>query len=250
MGAERVLAQVLLRRRGTGFELRHVEDRSRKSVSLRTVRLDQLRRLAQFTAEGVFRPLKSAPNLQTGWKCLARSAPDLETALNHLYPGALADWQAAQSPKPPVTNYREFTDRQTGMYRITQKLSDTQAAEMTRACCNQRFCLKRRLWTVPGLKADSPAEKSLIPCLEPCAVLLEFARKTMRMEQESKALLDLAPSDLRSIVASLQRALVQPAPEVQEADLDAPLNPRRIQRLLQLLPQNGLSHRDDESGAS
>lgn len=247
---ELVLAQVLVRRRGARFELRHADDRSRKSSSLKVTRIDQLRRLAQSTARGAFRPLKSAPNLRAGWKCLVRSAPDLETALNHLYPGALADWHAAQSPKPPITHYREFTNRQTGMYRITQKLSNAQAAEVIRACCGHRFCLKRRYWTVEGLEPDSAAGKSLIPCLEPCAVLLEFARKTMRIEQEVRTRLALAPSELRSVVAALQRVLAQPDSEVQEADMNAPLNPRRIQRLLQALQQRAQSQREGESNSS
>lgn len=190
---ELAFAQVVIRRLGRKFELRHLEDRSRKPTALESVPINQLRRLAQFTPSGVFRPLKSAPNLRAGWKCVTQNATELEAALNLLYPGAVADWHAARHRKPPVTNYREFTNRQTGMYRITQKLSDTQAAKMIRACCDQRFCLKRRLWTVQGLAPDPAAEKSLIPCLEPCAVLLEFARKTMRIEQEAKA--RLASSD-------------------------------------------------------
>jgi len=232
---ELAFAQVLIRRRGARFELRHIADRSRKPTALESVRISQLRRLAQFTLPGAFRPLKSAPNLRVGWKCAIRNTRDLEAALNHLYPGAIADWHAARRRNPPVTNYREFTNRQSGMYRITQKLSDMQAAGMIRACCDPRFCLKRRLWTVQGLAQDPAAAKSLIPCLQPCAVLLEFARKIMRIEQEAKARLALAPSDLRSVVAALQSAMAHGASEVQDADMNSPLNPRRIQRLLQAL---------------
>jgi len=32
---------------------------------------------------------------------------------------------------------------------------------------------------------NEPSEKSVIPCLEPCAILLEFARKTARLEQQA-----------------------------------------------------------------
>ncbi len=104
---------------------------------------------------------------------------ELEAALQHLYPGAITDWFAAQAQPAPVTHYREFTDRQTGMYRVTTMLSDEQAAVMARACCHRRFCLKRRLWTVGSLGPEASGEKSLIPCLEPCAILLEFARKAL-----------------------------------------------------------------------
>jgi hypothetical protein len=187
MGDELVMAQVLIRRNGAGYELRQLADRGLAPESLRLVKAGDARALAQHTATGVFRPLKSAPTLQNGWRISASSDGELELALNQLYPGAIADWAAAQTVNPPVTNYREFTQRQSGMYRITTMLDDAQAAQVIRAGCDQQFCLKRRLWTVAGLEPDDMAVKSLIPCLEPCAVLMELARKAVRIEQEEKA---------------------------------------------------------------
>ncbi|MBI5772749.1 MAG: hypothetical protein HZA89_03275 [Verrucomicrobia bacterium] len=186
-GAETQWAQVLLRRNGSGWELRHISDRDGAAAELRQVAPDGLRAVAQFTAGGAFRPLKAAPTLQRGWRCLAPDAAALETALNQLYPGALADWFAARASPPPVTHFREFTNRQSGMYRIAQSLTDAQAAVVIHATCDARLCLKRRLWTVDGLEADGAGEKSVIPCLEPCAVLLEAARKAARAEQQKKA---------------------------------------------------------------
>jgi hypothetical protein len=186
IGQELALAQALIRRAASGYELRHCDDRASAPESLRTVALHEARALAQYTSMGVFRPLKSAPNLQTGWRIVAANDAELEIALTHLYPGAIADWHAAQAAKPPVTHYREFTNRQSGMYRVTAKLSDAQAAEVVKVTCDKKLCLKRRLWTTPGLEPDSATEKSLIPCLEPCAILLEAARQTMRIEQREK----------------------------------------------------------------
>lgn len=187
MRDELVMAQVLIRRNGAGYELRQLADRGLAPESLRLVKAGDARTLAQHTATGVFRPLKSAPTLQNGWRISASSDGELELALNQLYPGAIADWAAAQTVNPPVTNYREFTQRQSGMYRITTMLDDAQAAQVIRAGCDQQFCLKRRLWTVAGLEPDDMAAKSLIPCLEPCAVLMELARKAVRIGQEEKA---------------------------------------------------------------
>lgn len=181
LGDEFVLAQVLIRKRGTSFELRHVAD-ANKEVPENS----DLRRIAQFTEAGAFRPLKSAPTLRAGWRMEARGVEELGLALNYLYPGAVADWFAARSPNPPVTHYREFTARQTGMYRITAMLSDERAAETARVCCDASNCLKRRLWTVPSMAPDPASAKSVIPCLEPCAIMLEFARKTFRADQEQK----------------------------------------------------------------
>jgi hypothetical protein len=185
--SESTFGQVWIRRIGRGFELRHVADRQRDPAALRLLGENDIRPLAQFTARGVFRPLKSAPTLQRGWRATPRDEEALGAALNQLYPGAVADWFAAQAPLPPLTSYREFTGRQTGMYRITTRLDDAAAAAVIRACCHKDFCLKRRLWTVDGLPPDPPAAKSVLPCLEPCAILLESARKTARAGQDECA---------------------------------------------------------------
>ena len=233
---ELVLAQVLVRRLTLGFELRHVGDLTAAAGSLRAVALAELRTLANHTASGEFRPIKAAPNLGAGWRCVAADETELESALGLLYPGAVADWFAARQPVPPVTDYRDYTARQTGMYRITTMLTDAQAGQMIRACCNARFCLKRRLWTVPGLAPDAADIKSLIPCLEPCAVLMEFARKAVRIEQEDhKPSVLLAPSEVESLLAALDTALANPSPGQRAADMSAADNPRRLQLLREKL---------------
>jgi hypothetical protein len=240
--SELVLGQVLVRRLATGFELRHGADEKSGADALRRVSLNELRGLANHTAGGEFRPIKAAPNLRAGWVCQVASDAELESALNQLYPGALADWFAVQAaergalPRIPVTDYREFTARQTGMYRITTKLTDAQAAQVTRACCEARFCLKRRFWSVPGLAPDTASAKSLIPCLEPCAVMLEFARKAARLEQEeAKPTVTLAPSEIASLLAALEIAVAHPPANVRAADLAAADNPLRLQLLREKL---------------
>ena len=39
----------------------------------------------------------------------------MDAALQQLYPGAIVDWFAAQTQPAPVTGYREFTERQSGI---------------------------------------------------------------------------------------------------------------------------------------
>jgi hypothetical protein len=182
-GNELLVGQVLVRRQGPGFELRHVDDRDAAVDDLTIEKPEAARGLSQFTADGAFRPLKSAPTLRRGWRIEAASDADLEIALNRLYPGFIPDLYAVRTRAPHVTGYREFTNRQTGMYRITTFLNDADAGAMIAKCCSARFCLKQRLWSVEGLAPDRPETKSLIPCLEPCAVLLEYARKVVRASQ-------------------------------------------------------------------
>lgn len=185
-------AQVQILRIPGGFELRHAADAQLTEDALKIVAPADLRRLTQFAGNGAFRPLKSAPNLRAGWRTIVPGEEALERALAHLYPGAVADWFALRNGdgiggSPKITTYREFSERQTGMYRITTKLDDAAVEGVIRSCCGKDFCLKRRLWTVNGSSPppDALEEKSLIPCLEPCAILLESARKTARLELDA-----------------------------------------------------------------
>src|SRR5437762_2956953 len=109
------LAQVFIRPAERGYELRHEADRSRAPEELRLLPLEQMRRIAQFTASGAFRPLKAAPDLPSGWRTLTATVLELEQVLNQLYPGAIADWFSTQADPVPVTHYRAFAERQTGM---------------------------------------------------------------------------------------------------------------------------------------
>jgi len=228
-------AQALISRRSHGFELRHVSDRTATDTVLEALTVADLRTLASNTAEGAFRPLKSAPTLRPGWRVLLADASDLELALDHLYPGALADWYALREGKAVGIAYRDYVNRQTGMYRITQMLSDEQVADLAHAACHRSFCLKQRLWHGPALSADKIGEKSLVPCLEPCPMLLEFARKSMRLEQDEHVSPSIAEGDLQTLLAAVEAALTAPEANSREADFSAAANPRRLQRTKILL---------------
>ena len=88
--------------------------------------------------------------------------------------GGLVCGEAAQ---PPVTSYREFTSAKPGCIASPTSLTDRWRAAI-HACCHKDFCLKRRLWTVQWPAPDSAGQKSPIPCLEPCAIMLEGCPKS------------------------------------------------------------------------
>ena len=183
IGDELLVAQVLLRRKSDGFEIRHVADHEVPSETLALQLPESARGIAETAEDGSFRPLKSSPTLRRGWLIFAKSDFELETALDGFYPGFVPDLFVLRTSTPHITHYREFTNRQTGMYRITTFLTDADAFAMAAKCCSARYCLKQRFWTVEGLALDRPDGKSLIPCLEPCAILLEYARKVVRTSQ-------------------------------------------------------------------
>lgn len=225
--------EILIRREGAKFSLRHRADREASAPGLRIVSIGGLRELSNENESGEFRPLKASPDLKQGWLCWCLNEGELGEALNHLYPGSIPDWFSARSEAPPVTDFRPFSSRQSGMYRITTFLSDAQAGEVIQATCHPRFCLKQRLWSVEGLSPDSAATKSVIPCLEPCAIFLEMARKAVRIEQEPKTDVQLSTSELASVLSAVESLLEQGKSTGRMADLGSPSNPRRLQLLLE-----------------
>lgn len=246
-----VFVQLLMRRQPEGMELRHVADQHRSQGELIEKQGTELRDLAQTTETGAFRPLKTAPSLIRGWRAVCRSEGDLERALEDLYPGALADWYAGLNQDRETAGavtFQQFVGRQTGMYRVAQKLTDSQIAPLVRAGCHARFCLRHRRWTFGPLDTEQEIGKSEVPCWEPCAILLELARRTARLEQEEKQSVCWSSGEWATLRAALERALDHPDLSLREGDSSAPANPRRIQMLLEKLPALPAGKRAEQSG--
>jgi hypothetical protein len=183
---EIVVAQIRIRRDGTSFQLQHIDGGGKE------IRLADVRSLSNFNSIGEFRPLKSTPDLSSGWILRLNSPQELELAIQYFYPNAIADWFAVRNGVQP-TDYRTFTNRQTGMYRITAMLDDPGVVRVIDRVCNS-ICLKSRLWSSGAVPSDPLNSKSIIPCLEPCAIFLETARKEVRALQEKSASADKAES--------------------------------------------------------
>lgn len=233
LGDAAVFTQVQITRSADLFQLRHVDDAGAESSSLRLWRADELRELAMETARGEFRPLKSAPNLRTGWICRVKGLAALEDAMDRLYPGGVSDWHVGRIGGQ-ATCYRDFTARQTGMYRITGFLDEVSAPPVIAACCDQRFCLKDRRWNYDDAE-EKPAASLTWPCLEPCALLLEFARKAVRISQEPTADVALSGSELDSLLTVLENADNPTEDTPREADFGDDRNLRRLLLLKQRL---------------
>ena len=245
LGTEKIWGEVLIRREGSAFELRHNADRAAAADQLKRISILEARKVATYNKAGQFRPLHSAPDLTNGWILVCSNEGELWRALQEFYPGSVPDWFGAQNGAK-VTDYREFTNRQSGMYRITQLLTDEQAANVTRAACHARFCLKQRLWTVPGLAGDTGATKSAVPCLEPCAILLELARKSARIEQEEKSEVKLSKTELESFIAAAEAAIASGSSGERIGNVGSPSNPRRLQLLVEKFKQEARADTEDK----
>ncbi len=222
--------EITVSRTADAFELRHQLDADRPAHELKEIGPSELRDWVQTTAEGAFRPNKLAPNLKRGWRFSAGSLSVLNDALRVLYPGALADWYAEQRGLR-AAGFREYFGRQTGMYRVTQQLTDEFAARAVLANCAPESCRRRRIWDVPGLSPDSPAQTSLVPCFEPCGTMMEMARRMAKAQQAPRVIVELLPEELESAIAAVRHALESPNRDCREGDLAAADNPRRLRLL-------------------
>lgn len=149
---------------GDRYRLRHRDDTEQADEALEAFsRPEDAEEIARYDDSGIYRPLKTAPNLRHGWRLDLDSLAALRLALECFYPGRLGAFLSWEKNRLPVTPLRETLGRQTGMYRITQKLTDEQAVALVgRFCRSDGGCARTILW---GL--DDGASASYFPNLPP-----------------------------------------------------------------------------------
>ena len=169
------IGQIALRRVEQGIELRHVEDAGREDLENFT-RAEDARALANADAAGAFRPLKTAPNLARGWRLVLPDAAALRLALDYFYPAMLGVWVSKTRGELAPVPFRETLARQTGMYRVTQKITDEQARALVDSFCTG--CLKCRLWD--GQTPHPAPDEMPLLCQEACNLLVAKAREVVK----------------------------------------------------------------------
>jgi len=173
------------------YELRHHLDAHLDGLTLHA-HPAAARDIALYDAAGNYRPLRTAPTLRRGWRLTLRTIEQLHEALDGFYPAMLAARLAFQQGRLAVTPLRETLNRQSGMYAVTRKITDSQADTLIGSFCRtDGGCLKTILWPIaPGLPVASlPPEKfepsagcGCIPllCAEACNLLVAKARETVK----------------------------------------------------------------------
>jgi sirohydrochlorin cobaltochelatase len=195
----RCIGQIAIECRDDGtFSLCHRDDGARRNLTAYGAADDAVD-LARFDDAGNYRPLKTAPTLQHGWKLVLENLSALRTALDLFYPGRLAAMFAFQYGDLVATPFRETLGRQSGMYRVAAQIDEEQADELIgNFCRSDGGCLRTIFWrrdqneTVPSTKL--PPEKfnsthdqtglgaAVIPllCQEACTLLVAEARRVVQ----------------------------------------------------------------------
>ena len=133
------------------FVIRHwKDDQPHRKLAVQTHAIAALE-IVRYDEQGNYRPLKGAPNLRTGWELRLESVSEARQAIDYFYPGAFSTWLAFNRGEVTPVDLRQTLTRQTGMYRVTQKLTGFQAEELAgRFCRSHSSCLRTILWTIDG----------------------------------------------------------------------------------------------------
>lgn len=190
------IGQVSIRKTAEGFELRHWEDAARGDLAS-YFRPEDARHLATYTDAREYRPLRTAPNLRHGWRLVVRDVPALRVAIDHFYPAMLGILGSYRRGTLEPVHLRETLARQSGMYAVTRKATDSELQETIQGfCTSQGGCLKTILWrispetpvaTLPPEKFDPgakqlPTEARTMPllCHEGCNLLVAKVREVVK----------------------------------------------------------------------
>jgi sirohydrochlorin cobaltochelatase len=178
-----------------GFALRHRADTGRADLAP-FAGAEAARALAHYNDAGQFRPLKTAPDLRHGWRLTVGGLADLRKALDYFYPAMTAVWLSHLRGDLRAVSLRETLGRQTGMYRVTQKITDEQAQQMIGDFCrSDGGCLKRILWplatgcpitSLPPEKFSPTKASATLPllCHEACNLLVAKARDVVKKAEQ------------------------------------------------------------------
>jgi hypothetical protein len=146
------LGELVVREVETGrFVIRHwKDDESQQKLAIETRSITALE-IVRYDEQGNYRALKGAPNLRTGWELRLESVSEVRQAIDYFYPGAFSTWLGFNRGEFTPVDLRQTLTRQTGMYRVTQRLTGCQAEELAgRFCHSQSGCLRTILWTIDG----------------------------------------------------------------------------------------------------
>jgi len=138
--------EISVTKTNAGFALSHRDDEVRTDLQ-KFSRPEDAIEIAKHDDAGNYRPLKTAPNLRHGWRLELGALEDLRRALDYFYPGRLAVFAAWRSGKLQTTPLRETLDRQSGMYHVAAKISDSQINDLVADFCRSNGgCLRTILW--------------------------------------------------------------------------------------------------------
>lgn len=217
------------------YGLCHEADAARELTGL-SVHADPLdaREITKYDDRGRYRPLKTAPSLQTGWAFIDLDGRALARTIDLIYPATVANWHLEREGELDVSHYRETAERQTGIYDVIDELPEQALEWVAESCCVDSQCLKRREWDEDDeTELDVPRGEGEFPCREPCSVVVAAARKWTQLENEETQTyeFELTPSEKEQLEDIIDAVAEGSADDIREADIHDGANRYRTRYL-------------------
>lgn len=217
------------------YEVRHVDDSDADAAAL-TTHSDPFdaRDIGTLDADGRYRPLRTAPSLQSGWIFPDLTADEVYEAVEAFYPATVVNWHREQRGELDIDHWRDEQDRQSGIYNLITVLPDEAVEWAAAACCDDSQCLKRREWQLSEEEPlDAEGGDGVFPCREPCSMVVAAGREWAKLEREDTRTYEFAltPSEKEQIEAIIDAVADDTADEIREADVSEGANRYRARYL-------------------
>ncbi|WP_323171556.1 DR2241 family protein [Natrialba sp. PRR66] len=217
------------------YDLWHVDDADADLDDLETYDEPRAaREIATYDEDGRYRPLKTAPTLDTGWAFTGLSGTELVDAVGFFYPATIANWHREREGTLDVDHWSETASRQSGIYEVVSELPREAVDWMADACCVDSQCLRRREWEYEaGDDLDPDGGDGPFPCREPCSLVIAAARKWAIAESETERTyeLELTPSERNQLEELIDAVADDRTDEIREADVNDGANRYRVRYL-------------------
>ncbi|WP_185911673.1 DR2241 family protein [Halonotius roseus] len=205
------------------YEIRHVDDSDADADAL-TTHTDPFdaRDIGTLDAKGRYRPLRTAPSLDSGWIFSELTANEVYDAVEAFYPATVVNWHREQRGELDIDHWRDEQDRQSGIYNLITVLPDEAVEWAAAACCDDSQCLKRREWE---LSEDEPLDADggdgVFPCREPCSMVVAAGREWAKLERDETQTyeFELTPSEKEQIEEIIDAVADDEIDEIREADI-------------------------------
>ena len=212
---------------GRRYHVRHVDDAGTDAAELERYEdpLDA-RTLAKHDDDGRYRPLKTAPTLQTGWHYPDLGPTDAVEVVEFVYPATIANWYQEREGELDVTHWHETVERQTGIYGVIETWDRQDGHDhvdrVAEACCADSQCLKRREWEYDeDTDLDVGGGDGTFPCREPCSLVVAAARQWTKLEGEQPQTyeFELTPSEKEQLEDIVDVVAEGQTEGIREADV-------------------------------
>lgn len=162
------MGQICWKPEGTSWILRHVRDRDVAAEKLKKLKgWSDLEEMVRHDAQGQYRPLRSAPDLVTGWLYEAKDESDFWEALEVIYPGLWGNAQAWQEGNLRVESWEAALAKQTTRMQKKARESADLPNRVIQSQCKMR-CLKIVVWG--GEEAEKKGDPHPMICTGPCGM--------------------------------------------------------------------------------